>query len=272
MTRPADPLATVAPQVADLLARVDHVLLHYGVCTAYPQHQRVLDGLREFAALPGAAFDHIRHVDPAALAGSIGIHGLVGSYQETAGGLGAVVGGLYWGGPARDAFDGYWTRLVGYLDGGQGPPTTGRVSMVDVVAAAAGYGDGIVAWWRGIRAAVVRFFRATMENGIAVALAGVEVGAPLDLAARAGTTGIEPAGTGLPAMELPEIEGFERVSLAATHGADLFLGAVGTAVRREPVGQLPGGELAYPVGSARPAARVTGQSWVRVGEQDTVDG
>jgi hypothetical protein len=264
MSRPGDPLARVAVEVADLLARIDHVLIRYGVCTAYPRHQRVLDELRDFAALPGTVFEHLWKVDPATLAGSIGMAGLADGYRQAAGRLGAVVGGLYWGGPARDAFDGYWAPLIDHLDGGQ---RAGRVSMVDTAAATAGHGDGIVTWWQGIRAAVVAFFGAAMGNGIAVALAGVEVGAPWDLVAEVGIAGTEP-----PGVELPEIEGFERVSVAATHGADLFLGAVGTAVRREPGGELPGGELAYPVGSERPAVRVTGRSWVRVGEQDTVDG
>jgi hypothetical protein len=259
MTRPGDPLATVAAEVADLLSRIDHVLVHYGVCTDYPDHLRVLDGLRDFAALPGSVFTHIRDADPATLAGTIGpVNGLGESYQGSAGRLGVVVGGLYWGGPAREAFDGYWGPLVGYLDSGQ----PGRVSMVDTVTATAGYGNGVVTWWQGIRAAVVGFFKAAMENGIAVALAGVDTSAPLDL------------GSQLP-TELPEIEGFSRVSVAATHGADLFLGAVGGAVRREP-GVVPPGELVYRGGSGS-VVPVSGRSWVRVGGrdaagQDTVDG
>ncbi len=258
MTGPGDPLARVAVEVADLVARIDHVLIRYGVCTAYPDHQRVLDELRDFAALPGTVFEHIREVDPATLAGSIGMAGLADGYREAAGRLGAVVDGLYWGGPARDAFDGYWAPLVGHLDGGL---PTGRVSMVDTVTATAGYGDGIVAWWQGVRGAVVEFFRSAMGNGIAVVLAGVDTG-----------TADQFSQLGLTDAQLPEIEGFPRVSMAATHGADLFLGAVGAAVRREPGGEVPGGELAYPVGTERPAVRVARRSWVRVGEQDTVDG
>lgn len=251
MTGPGDPLAKVAAEVADLLSRIDHVLIHYGVCTSYPEHLRVLDGLRDFAALPGSIFAQIREVDPAALAGSIGpVAGLSEGYQALAARLGAVVGGLYWGGPAREAFDGYWGPLVDHLDSGR----SGRVSMVDTVTATAGYGNGVVAWWQGIRAAVVGFFKATMENGIAVALAGVDTGAPLEVSDR----------------ELPEIDGFERVSVAATHGADLFLVAVGGAVRREP-GVVPPGELAYR-GRSGAGVPVAGRMWVRVGDQDTVDG
>lgn len=268
-----DPLARVTTEVADLLSRIDHVLVRYGVCTAYPEHLRVLAGLRDFAALPGAIFSHVRDIDPATLAGSMGISnpaggtgpvgGLAAGYQESAGRLRATVDGLYWGGPAREAFDGYWGPLVGFLDSGR---AAGQMSMVDTAGTTALYGDGIVAWWQGIRAAVVGFFKATMANGIAVALAGVDVSAPLNT----GSPSTGPPGSGLPAVELPEIDGFERVSMAATHGADLFLAAVGAAVRVEPAGGAPPGELAYRGGSV--AVTVAGRSWVRVGEQDTVDG
>jgi hypothetical protein len=228
--RATDPLSRVVTEVSDLLGRIDHVLVHYGVCTGYPDHPRLLAALRDFGALPGDVFAYLR-----------------------------TAGGLYWGGPAREAFNGYWAPLAGYLSGGP-------VSMVDTIAATAQRGEAIAAWWYGIRGAVVTFFRAVMANGIAVVLRGVEVdphaGAPVP--------------TEVLGPELPEIDGFDRVGLAASHGADLFLGAVGAAVRAEPARPVPVGELPYRDGGGGRGrdrmAAATGDAWVSVGELDAVDG
>jgi hypothetical protein len=258
--RATDPLSRVVTEVSDLLGRIDHVLVHYGVCTGYPDHPRLLAALRDFGALPGDVFAHLREVDPASLSGAaVDVGEVRDGYRRLADRLDRTAGGLYWGGPAREAFNGYWAPLAGYLSGGP-------VSMVDTIAATAQRGEAIAAWWYGIRGAVVTFFRAVMANGIAVVLRGVEVdphaGAPVP--------------TEVLGPELPEIDGFDRVGLAASHGADLFLGAVGAAVRAEPARPVPVGELPYrDGGGGRGRDRVagaTGDAWVSVGELDAVDG
>lgn len=244
---PADVLPPVLPEVRALLGRIDHVLDRYGVTPAWPAATR---GLREYAALPGDVFAHVAACDPAAVHGAaVTLDATRGGHQATADDLATATGGLYWGGPARQAFDAYWSPIAGRLSGAD-------VSMVDTLAATADHGTRVAAWLADLRRAVVGFFADAVSGGIALALAGV----PAD-----GNTGggndDRPAGTD--SAEPADVDDLVR---AASHGAALFYDALDGAVRRglALAGPAPGLAALPPLPPAPPAGGADGaaRTWV----------
>jgi hypothetical protein len=152
-----DPLDHLAGPAADLLGRVDDLLLHAGA----PDDHRIWSLLRRLGALPGEAVEALTTLGPAPLADAgTAVDGLVQEYDDVSA---AVATGSGWEGAGAEAFAAQRATLVAHLNGDQ-------ESLTARLAATAAYLAAVADWMAWCRAALARVLAEVLGSAEAVAV------------------------------------------------------------------------------------------------------
>ncbi|MGA8118177.1 MAG: hypothetical protein WCA46_31485, partial [Actinocatenispora sp.] len=172
---PADLLPLLSAEAVDLLTTVDRTLRTYGVPPGHP----VVDGLREFRALPGALAASVVELEP---------HGLRRTARRVARfgaesvrrseDLRRLDDRLAWSGPGRREFGRQLAAVTGYLSESDG-------STAAALAATARHGADLARWLASLRRALVEFFVRYGNGAEAVTVRAAATDDPLSSAGAA---------------------------------------------------------------------------------------